>query len=55
MMQQLFLNFREIIANEMKIRMSRTGTTYPFPYLITELCRAANMPKIVVFDDEVDS
>ena len=53
MVQKLSLNFGEIIADEMKIRMSRTDTAYPFPCLITELYRAANVTKIAGIDDDI--
>lgn len=46
MVKNLSINFGEIIAVEMKIRILRTDTAYHFPCLITELGRAANVPKI---------
>ena len=49
----LRLNFGEIIIEEIKIRISRYNIAYPFPYLITRLCRAANMPKIVGLEEEL--
>lgn len=54
-MQQFSLNFREIIIDEMKIRILRTDTAYPFPCLIAELCRAANMPEISGIDNDIPS
>ncbi|PHT35754.1 hypothetical protein CQW23_23454 [Capsicum baccatum] len=53
MEKKLPLNFKKIIADEIKIRMSRTKATYPFSYLIIKLCRAANVPEIAGVDDDI--
>lgn len=42
---------REIISDEIKIRVSRPYTTYSFPCLITKLCRVANVLEVVGVDD----
>ncbi|PHT28268.1 hypothetical protein CQW23_32133 [Capsicum baccatum] len=53
LVQQLPLNLGEIIADEIKIRMSRVDTAYHFFCLIIELCRAAEVPKIVGVDEDI--
>lgn len=53
LVQQLPLNFREIITDEIKIRMSRVDTAYPFSCLIIELCRASEVLKIMGVDEHV--
>ncbi|KAF3648307.1 hypothetical protein FXO38_03288 [Capsicum annuum] len=50
---KLNLNFGEIIAEEMKIWVSRPKTTYPFPCLIMRLCKAANIPVVTGIDIEL--
>lgn len=49
----LKLNFGEIITEEIKIWVSSFDTTYPLPYLIMRLCKAANVPKVVRLDEEL--
>ncbi|PHT89784.1 hypothetical protein T459_04897 [Capsicum annuum] len=49
----LKLNFGEIIAKEIKNHVSRSDIAYPFPYLITRLCRAANVLKIMGLEEEL--
>lgn len=53
LVQQLPLNFKEIIVDEIKIMMLKTDTDYPFPYLFIELCRATKVPKIVGVDENI--
>ena len=47
------LNFGEILSEEIKILVSRSDTAYPFPCLITRLCRVANVPNIVGLEEEL--
>ncbi|PHU07576.1 hypothetical protein BC332_24065 [Capsicum chinense] len=49
----LKLNFGEIITKKIKIRVSRFDIAYPIPCLITRLCRATNVPKIVGLEKEL--
>lgn len=46
LMDKLHLNFREIIADEIKIRVLRPDTAYPFPCLIKKLCQVANVLEV---------
>lgn len=50
---KLKLNFGEIIAKEIKIHVLRSDIVYPFPCLITKLCREANVPKIIGLEEEI--
>ncbi|PHT32705.1 hypothetical protein CQW23_29042 [Capsicum baccatum] len=52
---KLYLNFEEIISKEIKIRISRPDTAYPFPCLITKLCEVANVPEFVGVDQDIPS
>lgn len=47
------LNFKEIIADQMKIRAITSNIEYPFPYFIIRLCEAAHVPKVTGLDHEV--
>ena len=53
LMAKFNLNFGKIIIEEMKIWVSRPDTTYPFPFLITRLCKATNVPEVVGIGDEL--
>lgn len=52
LMSNILLNFREIIADEVKIRETRTKTVHPFPYLVIRLCEAAHVLEIIGLDQE---
>lgn len=47
------IDFGHIIADELFFRARKTHTALPFPCLITELCRRANVSLISGVDNEV--
>lgn len=51
LMANLKLNFGEIITEEIKIWVTRSDTSYPFPCLIPRLCTEAGVPHIDGIDE----
>lgn len=44
------LNLREIIENEIRIHATKPNTSYPFPCLITQLCKESYSPILTDID-----
>lgn len=45
----------EIITNEVKIRAKKFDTSYPFPCLITGLCKVTYVPILTEVDNKVEA
>lgn len=52
MIEGLNIDFGHIIADELFIRAHKMKSTLPFPCLIIEMCRQANVPLLRGVDNE---